>query len=71
MIGFPQGMPPGGIAECRFRAVLQYRRSPAAIANVQVPLRPAILFLLTILFPIIPLSIFTIAGVAGGSAFWK
>ena len=34
---------------------------------------PAILFLLTILFPIIPLSIFTIAGVAliGGGAFWK
>ncbi|MED5573767.1 MAG: hypothetical protein VX955_06455 [Pseudomonadota bacterium] len=34
---------------------------------------PAILFLLTILFPIIPLSIFTIAVVAliGGSAFWK
>ena len=34
---------------------------------------PTILFLLTILFPIIPLSIFTIAVVAliGGSAFWK
>ena len=32
---------------------------------------PAILFLLTILFPIIPLSIFMIAGVAliGGGAF--
>ena len=34
---------------------------------------PACLFLLTILFPIIPLSIFTIAGVAiiCGGAFWK
>ncbi|MED5357815.1 MAG: hypothetical protein VYD85_05280 [Pseudomonadota bacterium] len=36
-------------------------------------LAPAILFLLNILFPIIPLSIFTIAGVAiiCGGAFWK